>query len=379
MAKRLLFVPITKVDVEKREVYGRAVEETPDKSGEIFDYATSKPLFDAWSEDFAKATDGKSLGNVRAMHGAVAAGKVIAYQPDDAAKAIDIGVKIVDDAEWAKVEEGVYTGFSIGGSYEKRWKDPEDTKLTRYTAKPVEISIVDNPCVPTARFAMVKADGTVEDREFAPAPTTLDGLVRKGLWSVSRLADLLSSVQYLAQDVAWEAEYEGDGSGVPAQLRAWLEHGVTILTAMVSEEGAEAVAAVPSPAPAVETVALSATGEVAKAVGAERAEPPASAEPTPSEPASVEPVEKAAPNDLQKQLAQQGEELGKALGLLAEMRTQLDALKAQPAPAKGVIRAVAKSDDSDAPAADAPKPDPNDPIAVMHKIHAAGGQPLVRR
>jgi hypothetical protein len=46
----------------------------------------------------------------------VAAGKVIAYQPDDAAKAIDIGTKIVDDAEWEKVEEGVYTGFSIGGS-----------------------------------------------------------------------------------------------------------------------------------------------------------------------------------------------------------------------------------------------------------------------
>jgi hypothetical protein len=373
MAKRrLLFVPITKVDAETRTVYGRAVEETPDKSGEIFDYATSKPHFDAWSEEVSKATDGKSLGNVRAMHGSVAAGKLIAYQPDDAAKAIDIGAKIVDDAEWEKVEQGVYTGFSIGGSYEKRWKDPNDATLTRYTAKPVEISIVDNPCVPSARFTMVKADGVEEEREFAPAPTTLDGLVRKGLWSVSRLADLLSSVQYLAQDVAWEAEYEGDGSGVPAQLRDWLTQGVTILTDMVSEEGAEAVASVPAPAatPAVETLALAASGEVAKAAGAESVEPPAPTEPTP--------VEKAATVDLLKRLDEQSAELQKAIGQMAELKQQLEVLKAQPAPAKGVVRAVEKAADTPGPTEPAePQPDPNNPLAVAKAVFARGGTPLL--
>jgi hypothetical protein len=71
-----LFVPIQKVDVEKREVWGRAVQETVDKANEIFDYATSKPLFEAWSSEFEKATDGKSLGNIRAMHNRIAAGKV---------------------------------------------------------------------------------------------------------------------------------------------------------------------------------------------------------------------------------------------------------------------------------------------------------------
>ena len=38
-----LFVPITKVDVAKQMVYGRAVQEVVDRVGEIFDYTTSKP------------------------------------------------------------------------------------------------------------------------------------------------------------------------------------------------------------------------------------------------------------------------------------------------------------------------------------------------
>ena len=165
-----LFFQLNKVDVTKREVYGRATQEVPDKSGEIFDYETSKPLFEAWSGEIAKATDGKSLGNVRAMHKPIAAGKVTAIDFNDSEKAIDIVAKVVDDDEWKKVEEGVYTGFSIGGEYEKRWTDKEDPSLKRFTAKPTEISLVDNPCVPTAHFTMVKADGVSEERQFkAPA------------------------------------------------------------------------------------------------------------------------------------------------------------------------------------------------------------------
>jgi hypothetical protein len=58
---KVLFVQIAKVDVEKREVWGRAVQEVPDKSKEIFDYATSAPLFRDWSAGFEKATaDGPS-------------------------------------------------------------------------------------------------------------------------------------------------------------------------------------------------------------------------------------------------------------------------------------------------------------------------------
>lgn len=172
MSKFNLFARIMKVDEAQRIVYGRAADETPDKTNEIFDYESSKPYFEAWSANASKVTDGKSLGNVRAMHGKVAAGKLDNILFADEDRAIDVAAKVVDDGEWKKVLEGVYTGFSIGGAYVKRWKDATDAEKTRYTADPVEISLVDLPCIPTATFQMIKADGVVEDRAFKAAETT---------------------------------------------------------------------------------------------------------------------------------------------------------------------------------------------------------------
>ncbi len=134
--------------------------------GEVCDYASTKPLYQKWSQNFASATDGKSLGNLRAMHGNVAAGKLVEIAFNDEAKQVEICGKVVDDAEWQKVEEGVYTGFSQGGRYLKRWPDPERPSLMRYTAEPVEVSLVDHPCLPEATFAVIKADGSTELRKF---------------------------------------------------------------------------------------------------------------------------------------------------------------------------------------------------------------------
>src|SRR6185369_2381304 len=151
-----IFAPITKVDAVQRMVYGLATAEQPDKAGEIFDFESSVPHFKSWSDEIAKATDGKSVGNVRAMHGQVSAGILKSIDFDAATKSIPVAAYINDDAEWKKVLEGNYTGFSIGGSYVRKWKDGE---LNRYEARPTEISIVDNPCIPSATFQMVKADG----------------------------------------------------------------------------------------------------------------------------------------------------------------------------------------------------------------------------
>ena len=157
-------IPIRKVDAERRLVYGRAIEEIPDRSDEILDYESSKPLIQAWSDEVARATGGQSLGNIRVMHGKQVAGKITNMTFKDAERALDIVVKVVDDNEWRKVLEGCYTGFSIGGSYDKKW---QDGKYTRYTANPTEISLVDRPCVPTAMFfEVVKADGLKEQRQF---------------------------------------------------------------------------------------------------------------------------------------------------------------------------------------------------------------------
>ena len=151
-----IYMALTKVDAERREVHGRAAQEVLDKAGEVLDYETSKPLFERWSQGIAEATNGKSLGNVRAMHGNVAAGKLIDLSFNDDEKAIDVVAKVVDDDEWKKVEEGVYTGFSIGGKYAKRWTIDG---VTHYTADPVEVSLVDNPAIPTATFSLIKMDG----------------------------------------------------------------------------------------------------------------------------------------------------------------------------------------------------------------------------
>lgn len=164
-----LFIPITKIDIAKRLVTGTIAEEIPDKAGEIMDYESAKPMFEAWSAEIAKASNGKSVGNLRAMHGSVAAGKLDQIHFDDDARRIVTVAKVVDDAEWNKVIEGVYTGFSMGGRYVKRWPDPQDRDLTRYTPQPMEVSLVDHPCIPSATFEVLKTDGTVELRKFKSA------------------------------------------------------------------------------------------------------------------------------------------------------------------------------------------------------------------
>jgi hypothetical protein len=164
-----LFARLYKIDEARHEIYARAIQEIPDNSGEIWDYATSKPAMQKWSADMYAASGGKSMGNIRAMHSNIAAGKVTDIDFNDQEKAVDVVCKIVDEGEWDKCIAGVYTGMSIGGRYSRKWLDTVDGQTcTRYTAIPNEISLVDVPCVPTARFFEVrKRDGSVVRRPFA--------------------------------------------------------------------------------------------------------------------------------------------------------------------------------------------------------------------
>ncbi len=166
------FFPLQKV-VEQPDgtclVYSRGTQEVRDAVDEVFDYDSSVPLIRQWSDDVFKTSGGKSYGNVRAMHGKQAAGKLfepIGYR--DAEKAVDLVVKVVDPVDVKKCKEGVYTGMSLGGKYANRWFDPS-IGLYRYTAKPEEWSLVDRPAVPTATFQMVKLDGKSELCKFVGA------------------------------------------------------------------------------------------------------------------------------------------------------------------------------------------------------------------
>lgn len=186
-SKLAMFIPLLKVDMQKREVWGRGTQEVVDGHGEIMDYATSVPYFKKWSADAEQRSGGKSKGNLRAMHQPIAAGKLIDIQFNDDEKAIDIGTYVSDDNEWQKVLDGTYTGFSVGGDYAKRWMDMQKAGVTRFTAAPHEISLVDAPAVSTAVFELVKLDGSREMRKIGVGAPAFADLVKTDAPEVSEL------------------------------------------------------------------------------------------------------------------------------------------------------------------------------------------------
>ena len=231
-----LFAQITKVNAETGEVHGRITQEAPDSSGEVMDYESSKPNFEDWSKQASDATGGLSKGNVRAMHGKVAAGKLTDISFLDEAKAIDVVAKIVDQGERQKCIEGVYTGFSIGGKYAKRWQDGD---LWRYTAQPSEVSLVDNPCLKSARFTLVKADGTEEERELGkvaaredvkPADGDLKKYLGEEAWDVSQALSALNTIYYL-----YSKEQQEDHPEAAAQT-ADLQEVINRLKSFIASE-----------------------------------------------------------------------------------------------------------------------------------------------
>ncbi len=220
--------------MEQRLVYGTAALEQPDKTGETFHYETSVPHFQEWSKEAQEATKAVglpvSMGNVREMHGKSAAGRLTDIQYDDDSKAIEVCGKVVDDGAWQKVKEGVYTGFSIGGDYVKRWTQG-GTKF--YTAKPSEISLVDNPAMPGAHFTMVKMHGAAEERSFAHYMS-----------EENTVAITNSMVTERAQSLAKAAGATGFGDFI-AKARAQLEKEAGLEGATEANPGGSSVVTVP--------------------------------------------------------------------------------------------------------------------------------------
>jgi Putative phage serine protease XkdF len=140
-----LFVPISKVDKERRMAYGWASTPTKDSQGDVILVSAIKkalPDYLVW-------------GNVREMHGRSAVGVVKESKTND--DGWYVGCKIVDDAAWEKVKEGVYKGFSIGGSELGRKGDTiTELEIT-------ELSIVDRPANSECRVDTWKASGLDHD------------------------------------------------------------------------------------------------------------------------------------------------------------------------------------------------------------------------
>jgi hypothetical protein len=313
-----LFLPLVKVDLDRRLVTGVATAEAPDRSGEICDYASSKPYFEKWSIEALTASGGKSKGAVRAMHGKVAAGKLTDIAFDDEGKRVVVAAKIVDDDEWRKVTEGVYTGFSQGGRYVKRWPD-EETGLTRYTAEPQEISLVDLPCLPDATFEVVK-DGVVEKRAFAAAEREKDAetgaAMTDGSYPIKSAKDVENAVR----------DYQR--SGKRPEVKAHI-------IARAKAIGAE------SSLPHDWTGSEKAAFPVAPGRTLGEAEALAKAATALAEAANK--IERAIDENARLRKA-----LAEVSPALVDLAKRVAVLEAQPLPAKAALRAVAKSVDGEA-------------------------------
>jgi hypothetical protein len=163
--KVLISAPFTKVEKTEdggREVYGFVILERKDKQGEIADFEGTVKAFQKWSDEIAKRTEGKNLGNVRLMHQPVTIGKTISWQPTETVidgktyKGIFVGAYIPPSKKEIikDIDEGILNSFSIGGRYAKRWYDDKEQAF-RYIPELSEYSLVDNPAVPGADIMQV--------------------------------------------------------------------------------------------------------------------------------------------------------------------------------------------------------------------------------
>lgn len=271
-----VFIPLSKVDEEQRMVFGYASTEALDSQGDVI----SKAAIEEALPDYMR------FANIREMHTMSAVGVAKSAEVDD--KGLYIGAKVVDDAAWLKVKEGVYKGFSIGGKGLAK-SDKTITKL-RLT----EISLVDRPANPECVIDCFKAEA-LEDEPAAGEPVakaaegqpageqppaneppaveeaevsikldkaTAEALrklmaspegaaavskalseraeeLRKGFYTLREFASVIENISYLCESTEFEAQYEGDNSPIPGALREWLKTGLGIMQAMTAEEASE--------------------------------------------------------------------------------------------------------------------------------------------
>lgn len=251
---------------QKKRLYAsiEKVEDQDDGTVKVWGYASTGDQDsdgETVTPDAMKAAlpDYMKFGAVREMHQSTAAGTAIEAEVQDTGKTW-FGAHIVDPVAVKKVQTGVYKGFSIGGKVTER--DTADKKIIK-GLNLIEVSLVDRPANPNAVFTMYKAAGTPADEvdalaELLDAGTVTPGQllayasdlqkaadadnIKKGMYQLEMFSSVLQSVGYLVSDTAWDAEYEGDNSPLPAALFAWFKQGVELFRQLTIEETEELIA-----------------------------------------------------------------------------------------------------------------------------------------
>ena len=144
---------ITKVERDKDGnalVYGKVTDGTLDSDDQIVDPAFAKKALAEWYETAA---------NVRQMHSTSLppAGKGILLESK--ADGEYVRTRVVEPTAIKLVDNDVYTGYSVGISRPRIERDPKARGGRIVGGKIVEISLVDRPANPMAKFAVLKMDG----------------------------------------------------------------------------------------------------------------------------------------------------------------------------------------------------------------------------
>lgn len=382
------FAPISKVDDEKRMVYGYASTDTKDSQGDVV-------KLDAIEEALP---DYMRFGNIREMHSMSAVGVAKSAEVDD--RGLYIGAKVVDDAAWAKVKEGVYKGFSIGGkALEKAGGIISKLRLT-------EISLVDRPANPECVIDTWKAETLDAPADVAPAEATPevakatvadiakaasyeDG---KPIFDARSAMNAMETVFFLLMSEANEATQEPEQLAMLQGVIAGLK---SFIVAELSERyEPEAVAMAESNVDILKAGARyskSTKEALAKVHGMLRDAEKAMTEMGYADAEEDDEAEKAeSADDLRKIDEEMNDAFAKAGALpgdnkiefIAKLASERDDLvkrvadlEAQPEPAKAATTAIEKAEDvKDGLASPVASPDPNNPLSMFK---AALSRPIV--
>jgi len=126
-------------------VKGIATDDTLDLDQQICDPDWLKSEMPKWME----------IGNIREMHQSKAVGK--AMEMEQVGNGFVVEAKIVDPVAAKMVEEGIYTGFSIGIKNARVVKDAAAPGGRIIQGSVVEISLVDRPANPSAVIEIAKS------------------------------------------------------------------------------------------------------------------------------------------------------------------------------------------------------------------------------
>ena len=426
------YAEICKVDDEKRMVYGYASTEAMDVQGEI----VTKDAMAAALEDYMR------FANIREMHQPSAVGVAKSAEIDD--KGTFISAHVVDDSAWSKVKAGVYKGFSIGG------KALEKVDNVINALRLTEISLVDRPANPEALITLWKADalqataeeavtqlaamldeGTISAQRLVelakadasqsdsaaedavataspgtegagPADTSAEFKKAEGeeVWDAGQALQALASIQYVLQKEREELAKGKDEGGEAAKQVSALETAVVALKEFIASEIQE------DNAERLQDVQMAAAGGdihkvgrrfsgasmakmqdmhdslVALGVNCANAEATAKAEPGPE----LLKLQSQTEQVLEKVAQVQGhvQRLSEENSLL---KAEVTRLKAQPAPGKALLNALAISKSLDlqeegvagastaatvAPVLDA-QGQVNDAASLIKMLHSKGG------